>query len=239
MQQRVGLARAFATDAEILLMDEPFSALDPLIRSKLQDELRSLQKRVRKSILFVTHDLDEALRLGDRISVLEGGRIMQSGTPADIMLRPANSHVAEFVRHVNPLSVLNGSVVMRPWRDLELRDGRRWLDAARQYELLSDEQGRPIAAQFDGRTLNRCADRTARRARVSSSPMRARRLRAADRMAAGHRPSGAADRRRRILRRLRAERGDPRAGGQQVGARAVPCPRDWPRRTLVLVHRLQ
>jgi glycine betaine/proline transport system ATP-binding protein len=144
MQQRVGLARAFATDAEILLMDEPFSALDPLIRSKLQDELRSLQKRVRKSILFVTHDLDEALRLGDRISILEGGRIMQSGTPADIMLRPANSHVAEFVRHVNPLSVLNGSVVMRRWRDLELYDGRRWLDAARQYELLSDEQGRPV-----------------------------------------------------------------------------------------------
>jgi glycine betaine/proline transport system ATP-binding protein len=157
MQQRVGLARAFATDAEILLMDEPFSALDPLIRSKLQDELRSLQQRVRKSILFVTHDLDEALRLGDRISILEGGRIMQSGTPADIMLRPANSHVAEFVRHVNPLSVLNGSVIMRPWRDLELRDGRRWLDPARQYELLCDEQDRPIAAQFDGRTLNLCA----------------------------------------------------------------------------------
>jgi len=156
MQQRVGLARAFATDAEILLMDEPFSALDPLIRSKLQDELRSLQQRVRKSILFVTHDLDEALRLGDRISVLEGGRIMQSGTPADIMLRPANSHVAEFVRHVNPLSVLTGSVVMRPWRDLELRDGRRWLDPAHQYELLCDEQDRPIAAQFDGRTLNLC-----------------------------------------------------------------------------------
>jgi glycine betaine/proline transport system ATP-binding protein len=156
MQQRVGLARAFATDAEILLMDEPFSALDPLIRSKLQDELRSLQKRVRKSILFVTHDLDEALRLGDRISILEGGRIMQSGTPADIMLRPANSYVAEFVRHVNPLSVLNGSVVMRRWRDLELHDGRRWLDAARQYELLSDEQGRPIGAQFGGRTLTLC-----------------------------------------------------------------------------------
>ena len=156
MQQRVGLARAFATDAEILLMDEPFSALDPLIRSKLQDELRSLQKRVRKSILFVTHDLDEALRLGDRISILEGGRIMQSGTPADIMLRPANSHVAEFVRHVNPLSVLNGSVVMRRWRDLELYDGRRWLDAARQYELLSDEQGRPVGARFDGQTLSLC-----------------------------------------------------------------------------------
>ena len=72
------------------------------------------------------------------------------------MLRPANSHVAEFVRHVNPLSVLNGSVVMRRWRDLELYDGRRWLDAARQYELLSDEQGRPVGARFDGQTLSLC-----------------------------------------------------------------------------------
>jgi glycine betaine/proline transport system ATP-binding protein len=156
MQQRVGLARAFATDAEILLMDEPFSALDPLIRSKLQDELRSLQKRVRKSILFVTHDLDEALKLGDWISVLEGGRIMQSGSPADIMLRPANAYVAEFVRHVNPLSVLNGTVVMRPWRDLELSEGRRWLDPARQYALLCDERDHPVQAQLDGRTLNLC-----------------------------------------------------------------------------------
>ena len=156
MQQRVGLARAFATDAEILLMDEPFSALDPLIRSKLQDELRALQKRVRKSILFVTHDLDEALKLGDRISVLEGGRIMQSGTPADIMLRPANAYVAEFVRHVNPLSVLNGRVIMRPWRDLELDGGRCWLDWGRQYELLSDAQGRPVGARRDGQTLSLC-----------------------------------------------------------------------------------
>jgi glycine betaine/proline transport system ATP-binding protein len=157
MQQRVGLARAFATDAEILLMDEPFSALDPLIRSKLQDELRSLQKRVCKSILFVTHDLDEALKLGDRISVLESGRIVQTGTSADIMLRPANAYVGEFVRHVNPLSVLNGSVVMRPRRDLELDGGKCWLDWGRQYELLSDERGRPVGARFDGRTLALCA----------------------------------------------------------------------------------
>ena len=217
MQQRVGLARAFATDAEILLMDEPFSALDPLIRSKLQDELRSLQQRVRKSILFVTHDLDEALRLGDRISVLEAGRIMQSGTPADIMLRPANAHVAEFVRHVNPLSVLNGSVVMRPWRDLELRDGRRWLDPARQYELLCDEQDRPIAAQFDGRTLNLCGPDGPTRQGLDGRRC-ACALARADRMAAGDRPSGAADRCRRHLRGVRAERGDPRAGDQQVRA---------------------
>ena len=85
MQQRVGLARAFATDADILLMDEPFSALDPLIRRKLQDELLALQERVKKTILFVSHDLDEALKLGDRITILEGGRIVQTGTAQDIV----------------------------------------------------------------------------------------------------------------------------------------------------------
>ncbi len=102
MQQRVGLARALATNAEILLMDEPFSALDPLIRRKLQDELLALQERVKKTILFVTHDLDEALKLGDHISILEGGRIVQTGTGPEIVAHPANEYVAEFVRHVNP-----------------------------------------------------------------------------------------------------------------------------------------
>ncbi len=106
MQQRVGLARAFATNAEILLMDEPFSALDPLIRRKLQDELLSLQARLRKTILFVSHDLDEALKIGDRISILEGGRIVQTGTPRQIVETPADEYVAEFVRHVNPRTVL-------------------------------------------------------------------------------------------------------------------------------------
>ncbi len=114
MQQRVGLARAFATDADILLMDEPFSALDPLIRTKLQDELVALQRTLRKTILFVTHDLDEALRIGDRISVLEGGRIVQTGTPEDIVLRPQSAYVTEFVRHMNPLTVLRGHMVMTP-----------------------------------------------------------------------------------------------------------------------------
>jgi glycine betaine/proline transport system ATP-binding protein len=106
MQQRVGLARAFATNAEILLMDEPFSALDPLIRRKLQDELLSLQARLRKTILFVSHDLDEALKIGDRVSILEGGRIVQTGTARQIVETPANEYVAEFVRHVNPRTVL-------------------------------------------------------------------------------------------------------------------------------------
>jgi glycine betaine/proline transport system ATP-binding protein len=105
MQQRVGLARALATNAEILLMDEPFSALDPLIRRKLQDELLALQGQLRKTILFVSHDLDEALRLGDRISILEGGRIVQTGTAREIVERPADGYVAEFVRHVNPRTV--------------------------------------------------------------------------------------------------------------------------------------
>ena len=90
MQQRVGLARAFATEAPILLMDEPFSALDPLIRTKLQDELIQLQKQIRKTILFVSHDLEEALKIGNRITIMEGGRIVQSGTPEDIVLKPAN-----------------------------------------------------------------------------------------------------------------------------------------------------
>jgi glycine betaine/proline transport system ATP-binding protein len=109
MQQRVGLARAFATNADILLMDEPFSALDPLIRRKLQDELLALQARVKKTILFVSHDLDEALKLGDQVTILEGGRIVQTGTGRDIVERPADEYVAEFVRHVNPRTAIKGT----------------------------------------------------------------------------------------------------------------------------------
>ena len=108
MQQRVGLARAFATDADILLMDEPFSALDPLIRRKLQDELLALQARVQRTILFVSHDLDEALKLGDKVTIMESGRIVQTGTGRDIVERPANDYVAEFVLHVNPRTAIKG-----------------------------------------------------------------------------------------------------------------------------------
>jgi glycine betaine/proline transport system ATP-binding protein len=106
MQQRVGLARAFASEAPILLMDEPFSALDPLIRAHLQDELIELQKTLKRTIIFVSHDLDEAFKLGDRIAILEGGRIVQVGTPKDIFDAPANEYVQEFVAHMNPLGVL-------------------------------------------------------------------------------------------------------------------------------------
>jgi glycine betaine/proline transport system ATP-binding protein len=105
----VGLARAFATDADILLMDEPFSALDPLIRRKLQDELLALQERVRKTILFVSHDLDEALKIGDRVTIMEGGRIVQTGTGTQIVQNPADDYVAEFVRHVNPRTSIKGA----------------------------------------------------------------------------------------------------------------------------------
>ncbi len=106
MRQRVGLARAFTTGAPILLMDEPFSALDPLIRARLQDELLDLQARLRRTIVFVSHDLEEAVKLGQTISIMEGGRIVQTGRPEDIVLRPANGYVADFVAHLNPLSVL-------------------------------------------------------------------------------------------------------------------------------------
>ena len=112
MQQRGGLARAFATDAPILLMDEPFSALDPLIRDKLQDDLLELQAKMRRTIIFVSHDLDEALKIGNRIAIMEGGRIIQTGTAQEIILNPKTDYVAEFVAHMNPLSVLRASEVM-------------------------------------------------------------------------------------------------------------------------------
>ncbi|WP_287301712.1 choline ABC transporter ATP-binding protein, partial [Mesorhizobium sp.] len=119
MQQRVGLARAFATEAPILLMDEPFSALDPLIRTKLQDELLQLQAELKKTIIFVSHDLEEALKIGSHITIMEGGRIVQTGAPEDIVLRPANDYVRDFIANVNPLSVLTAWNVMRDRRDLD------------------------------------------------------------------------------------------------------------------------
>jgi len=114
MQQRVGLARAFATDAPILLMDEPFSALDPLIRARLQDELLELQQKLRRTIIFVSHDLDEAFKLGNRIALMEGGRIVQAGTARDIIAAPADAYVADFVAHMNPLGVLTAADVALP-----------------------------------------------------------------------------------------------------------------------------
>ncbi|MDP4033079.1 MAG: choline ABC transporter ATP-binding protein [Pseudorhodobacter sp.] len=112
MQQRVGLARAFVTQAPILLMDEPFSALDPLIRARLQDELLDLQAKLQRSIVFVSHDLDEAFKIGNRIALMDGGRIVQTGTAREIIANPVSEYVADFVAHMNPLSVLTARDVM-------------------------------------------------------------------------------------------------------------------------------
>lgn len=109
MQQRVGLARALATDAEILLMDEAFSALDPLIRREMQDQLLELQAKLNKTIVFITHDLDEALRLGNRIAILKDGELIQEGTPEDILLSPADDYVQSFLQDVNRGKVLNAT----------------------------------------------------------------------------------------------------------------------------------
>ncbi len=156
MQQRVGLARAFATDAEILLMDEPFSALDPLIRSKLQDELLELQARVKKTILFVSHDLDEALRLGDRITIMQSGRIVQTGTAEDIIMAPADEYVAEFVHHMNPLDVLTGGMIMCERAQMPSDAGGMWLDPGRRYQLRLDAFDEPVTLTRDGQSLAVC-----------------------------------------------------------------------------------
>lgn len=113
-QQRVGLARALCTDAEILLMDEAFSALDPLIRSEMQDQLIQLQEQLHKTIIFITHDLDEALRIGDRIAILKDGEMVQQGTPDEILLNPATGYVEAFVKDVNRARALTVETVMKP-----------------------------------------------------------------------------------------------------------------------------
>ena len=136
MQQRVGIARALCNDPAILLMDEPFSALDPLIRREMQDELLGLQNKLHKTVVFITHDLDEALRLGDHIAILKDGRLIQVGTPEEILQTPADDYVAEFTRDVNRSRVLKArSVMVAPRTVISDRDGPRM--ALRQME----EQG--------------------------------------------------------------------------------------------------
>ncbi len=141
MQQRVGLARALAMDADILLMDEPFSALDPLIRQGLQDELLELQRKLDMTIVFVSHDLDEALKLGNNIVIMKGGRIVQHSRPEDIVLNPADDYVRAFVAHTNPLNVLRGRSLMRPLAACAQRDGETCLDEQRDIWLRIDGQG--------------------------------------------------------------------------------------------------
>ena len=134
MQQRVGLARAFAVDPSVMLYDEPFSALDPLIRRDMQDEVCRLQIETGKTMIFITHDLPEALRLGDRIAIMRDGAIVQLGTPEELVGSPADEYVANFVRDIPRTHVLTLRWIMREPRDGEADDGpdaRRADDRAR------------------------------------------------------------------------------------------------------------
>jgi glycine betaine/proline transport system ATP-binding protein len=163
MQQRVGLARAFVTEAPILLMDEPFSALDPLIRNKLQDELLELQTRLKRTIIFVSHDLDEAFKLGNRIAIMEGGRIVQCGTPRDIFTNPANEYVADFVAHMNPLGVLTARDVMtggdpdgpQVGAETPIRDLISEIQETKVMTVIED--GKPIGVVTENSVLTRLA----------------------------------------------------------------------------------
>ena len=152
MQQRVGLARAFVTDAPILLMDEPFSALDPLIRTRLQNELIELQQTLKRTIIFVSHDLDEAFKLGDRIAIMEGGRIVQCGTPKEIYSDPADDYVADFVAHMNPLGVLCARDVMVPVEGTPTV----WVgpdeDIRKVMEIIEGEN-MPVGVELDGKAI--------------------------------------------------------------------------------------
>ena len=114
MQQRVGLARALATNSDIMLMDEAFSALDPLIRSDMQKQLIDLQSQLKKTIVFITHDLDESLRLGDHIGILNAGKLVQVGSPVDIVMKPADAYVEAFVKDVNRAKVIKAKIIMLP-----------------------------------------------------------------------------------------------------------------------------
>src|SRR5262245_18809406 len=153
MQQRVGLARAFATEADILLMDEPFSALDPLIREHLQDELIELQQKLKKTIVFVSHDLDEALKIGSRIAIMEAGKVVQFGVPEEIILNPINDYVRQFVASMNPLTVLKGGTLMRPAADLVREPGGNTLqlDRAGKCRCQLDNRGRPTNLIVNGK----------------------------------------------------------------------------------------
>lgn len=148
MQQRVGLARALASDPDILLMDEAFSALDPLIRRQMQDELMDIQAEVHKTILFITHDLNEALRLGDRVCIMKDGAVVQIGTPEEILTEPATGYVAEFVKDVDQGRVITVADVMTPpdpiVREQSLRAALAQVDDAAG-RFVVDDRGRPIA----------------------------------------------------------------------------------------------
>ncbi|MEL6424704.1 MAG: glycine betaine/L-proline ABC transporter ATP-binding protein [Pseudomonadota bacterium] len=133
MQQRVGLARAIASDPEILLMDEPFSALDPLIRKQLQDQFMELSQKLKKTTMFITHDLDEAIRIGNRIAIMKDGRIVQIGTPEEIILNPADDYVADFVAGISKLNMIFAHSVMKPVEEFEATHGAVPTDAQKAH----------------------------------------------------------------------------------------------------------
>lgn len=144
-RQRVGVARALAADPRIMLMDEPFGALDPITRAKLQDEFLRIQEKIRKTIVFVTHDIDEALKMGDRIAVMKGGRIVQYGTPMDILAQPSDPFVSELIGGRNSLKMMNmmtcGQVMQKDLSDIGLEPGMaltlvRQLEFCRQFAAL-------------------------------------------------------------------------------------------------------
>ncbi|MBW0763475.1 quaternary amine ABC transporter ATP-binding protein [Mammaliicoccus lentus] len=129
MQQRVGLARALANDTDILLMDEAFSALDPLIRKEMQNELLQLQQDMKKTIVFITHDLDEALHIGDRIALMKDGAIAQVGTPEEIVINPGNDYVKDFVKDIDRSKVLKVKHIMDSVENVEMTDDKTFIDA--------------------------------------------------------------------------------------------------------------
>ncbi|MEM1345295.1 MAG: ATP-binding cassette domain-containing protein, partial [Pseudomonadota bacterium] len=160
MQQRVGLARAIAADPEILLMDEPFSALDPLIRRQLQDQFMDLSATLGKTTMFITHDLDEAIRIGNRIAIMKDGRIVQIGTPEDIVLNPADEYVQDFVAGISKLNLIYAHSVMQPVDAFTAKHGDIPADAkrARPDTVLNDlidlaVDGRGIVAVTDDDTI--------------------------------------------------------------------------------------
>ena len=139
MQQRVGLARALAADPEFLLMDEPFSALDPLIRRQLQSEFIKLSKQMKKTTVFITHDLDEAVRVGHRIAIMRDGKVIQIGTPEEIVVNPADEYVADFVKGISRLKVVQAKSIMQSVETYEKKHGKLWDDpeSVKDNELLS------------------------------------------------------------------------------------------------------
>ena len=139
MQQRVGLARALAADPEFLLMDEPFSALDPLIRRQLQSEFIKLSKKMKKTTVFITHDLDEAVRVGHRIAIMRDGKVIQIGTPEEIVVSPADEYVADFVKGISRLKVVQAKSIMQSVESYEKKNGKLWdnPESVQDDELLS------------------------------------------------------------------------------------------------------